>query len=351
MTLRLAVLPARHGDCLWLEWPDGGRTRRLVVDGGTAAAGRRLLARLRALPPTDRRIELLVVSHVDADHIGGVLQVLEAGVRGLEIGDVWFNGRRHLPGPRSPVEGEALTDVLDGGVAPRVPWNAAVGGRALVVDDPGKPPVFELPGGLRLTLLSPTPEGLARLSPVWDRAVVEARRGMPSPVESQPAVRGLRWTVAELAAAPSRPDRAPANGSSIALLAERDGRSVLLAADAHPDVLLGAITALASSRGLPRLSVDVVKLPHHGSEANVTAELLEALDCRRWVFSSNGAVFGHPDPPAVARVILHGGADPVLLFNYRSRLTVRWADPALAARHRYHPVYPATRGAALLVDV
>jgi hypothetical protein len=43
-------------------------------------------------------------------------------------------------------------------------------------------------------------------------------------------------------------DRAPANGSSIAVLQEHKGVSVLLGADAHPTVLLPALKALAAHR-------------------------------------------------------------------------------------------------------
>ena len=30
----LEMLPARHGDCLWLEYGDDEGTSRIVVDGG-----------------------------------------------------------------------------------------------------------------------------------------------------------------------------------------------------------------------------------------------------------------------------------------------------------------------------
>ena len=46
-------------------------------------------------------------------------------------------------------------------------------------------------------------------------------------------------------------DRAPANGSSIAILLEHRGASVLLCADAHPTVLAPALRALAVHRRLP----------------------------------------------------------------------------------------------------
>ena len=70
--LRIEMLPAGHGDCLWVEWGDGAQRRRMLVDGGTAGSFPALRARLRALPAGERRLELLVVTHVDADHIAAI---------------------------------------------------------------------------------------------------------------------------------------------------------------------------------------------------------------------------------------------------------------------------------------
>jgi glyoxylase-like metal-dependent hydrolase (beta-lactamase superfamily II) len=43
-----------------------------------------------------------VVSHIDADHIGGVIELLEDTALGVSFGDIWFNGYRHLPAPKAP---------------------------------------------------------------------------------------------------------------------------------------------------------------------------------------------------------------------------------------------------------
>ena len=45
-----------------------------------------LRARIAGLPAGERRFELLVVSHIDNDHIGGVLPMLEDEELGLEFG-------------------------------------------------------------------------------------------------------------------------------------------------------------------------------------------------------------------------------------------------------------------------
>lgn len=53
----------------------------MLVDGGPTYAYPRLKAHMEArlvgLPPAERCIELLVITHVDADHIGGILELLD----------------------------------------------------------------------------------------------------------------------------------------------------------------------------------------------------------------------------------------------------------------------------------
>jgi hypothetical protein len=127
------------------------------------------------------------------------------------------------------------------------------------------------------------------------------------------------------------------------LLAEFDGRSVLLSGDAHAEVLTKSIEQLQRGRGKvgQKLKLDALKLSHHGSANATTIPLLDMLDCSRYLVSSSGNIFNHPDREAIARVILHGGNQPTLYFNYRSRLNALWDDQVLRKRYKYNAKYPS----------
>jgi hypothetical protein len=146
-------------------------------------------------------------------------------------------------------------------------------------------------------------------------------------------------------------DRAPANGSTIAVLAEYENHSCLFAGDAFPDVLTASLVRLGRDRGVDSIAVDAVKLPHHGSRRNVSVDLLRSLACRTYLFSTDGSVFGHPDPEAVARVIRYGGYSPRLIFNYRSARNRIWDDPRLMAQYRYQVCYPNESQPGLRLDL
>jgi hypothetical protein len=89
-----------------------------------------------------------------------------------------------------------------------------------------------------------------------------------------------------------------------------------------------------------RLRLDLLKVSHHGSKGNTTAEMLERLDCQRFLFSSNGSRHGHPDPEAVARVLMTpADRKRTLYFNYASPWTKPWDKAELRNRHNYECVY------------
>ncbi|MBI4138251.1 MAG: MBL fold metallo-hydrolase [Candidatus Wildermuthbacteria bacterium] len=70
---RAFVLAVGQGDAILLRTPEG---HDILVDGGPDTT---VLSRLGdILPPWDRTIDLIILTHPDADHITGLVEVLEA---------------------------------------------------------------------------------------------------------------------------------------------------------------------------------------------------------------------------------------------------------------------------------
>ena len=336
---RTHLLPAGHGDCIVVEYGSPAQPHRILIDGGTEGTWKRLKKFIEALPKAARKFELLVVTHIDADHIGGALGILDGSVEGLEFADIWFNGWRHLTAleEQGPVQGEKLTTLLWPQLAR---WNKAFGGKAVVLPETGPLPTVTLPGGMRLTLLSPTPAKLRALQPEWKKKCEEA--GLAPQVAPPVHPEGLEpmgaIDIDALAAEPFKEDPEEANGSSIAFLAEYGGKKILFAADAHPSVLVDSIGRLPGGK----LQVDAFKLPHHGSKKNVSTELLSLVQTNRYLFSTNGSYFKHPSREAVARVIQRRVPSCELRFNYRSDYTRVWDSAALSKKWGFFTSYPAS---------
>ncbi|MFO1756567.1 MBL fold metallo-hydrolase [Pseudomonas aeruginosa] len=67
----IQMLPAREGDAIWVRWGEEEAPYQMLVDTGTEEVGRVLSQKIGALPESQRNFEAVVVTHVDADHIGG----------------------------------------------------------------------------------------------------------------------------------------------------------------------------------------------------------------------------------------------------------------------------------------
>ena len=336
--MELTFLDARQGDAIWVRWGEG---RQLLVDMGTSGTGRALADRFRALPEDQRAFELLVVTHVDTDHIGGVLTGLVDPAEPVPVtfADVWFNGWEHLNGlvpadersqlePMGGVQGELLTAWLRDHA-----WNDAFGRAAAIRTDTTLPRSraagradHHRAGARAGAADRPRPgvaarrrrrarEGDAR--PTSPRASSRWGRARPRPSRARSTSRSSART------------RSRSTGAGPTRRASRCSSSTTASAPCSPATPPPRSCSAGSpcSTRAQRVPLDLVKLPHHGSRNNVSRALVQAVDCPLWVFSSDGTTFRHPDAIAVSRVVRDAGPEPHLVFNVPSTFNQWWERP------------------------
>lgn len=349
-TFRIDMLPGREGDCLWIEYGDATKPHRMLIDGGRPLAWKTLEKRFAELPPDQREFELLILSHVDADHVEGLLKMLEAPDLPVSFKDVWFNGRKHLEKIESLGANQA-EQFTDGIQNKRWAWNAAFDGKSVVIPNSGKLPMKTLSGGMHLTLLSPTWQKLEALRPVWEAELRKA--GLLGPEQDDADLFGIEslgpLTVEEVEAAAAstfKPDNSEANGSSICVLAEFDGRKAVLTGDAHAPLMTDSLRKLRN--GGPPLTLDAFKISHHGSHGTHTVELMSEIRSKRFLISTDGSRHKHPHIESIARTIKHGGGNIELVFNYVSTHTSRWDVESLKNHFGYATTYPEDNEAGMI---
>ena len=82
-TLKLWFFDIGQGDAVLIDTPDN---HQILIDGGPTSS---ILSRLtRALPLTDKEIDLVILTHNHADHLNGLIEVL----RHYKVNKVWISG-------------------------------------------------------------------------------------------------------------------------------------------------------------------------------------------------------------------------------------------------------------------
>lgn len=361
--MRLTVFQAGKGDCLLLAGRDG---TNVLVDGGMRDAYRAHVAEaLGRLAAAGEHLELVYLSHTDRDHISGVLQLLddvvawrvldfqrEGGNAGFpepgrprppRIANIWHNGFHDQVGAnrgeiedllaaRAPIlaasddpeipplarfDRELQTSIGEGielsrRVGPEqlgIPLNQQFTGRLAMVRD-GQRPVRL--GGMTVTVIGPFRTELDALRREWNEwlranrpRLAELRRRMARDA-ARLAGSGLAALTDPLATAARELGdigrvTAP-NLASLMLHVGEGERTILLTGDGHATHIL---KGLESGRKLDRdgrIHVDVLKVPHHGSENNIDAAFLRRVSADIYVFCANGE-HENPDVRVVQAVI------------------------------------------------
>lgn len=336
--ISVELLPAAHGDAIWIEYGTEPEVHRILIDGGPAHTYESgLRRRIAALGGEECKLDLMVVTHIDADHIdGAVIMLQELDSLNVKINELWFNGWDQLPkkaGARAayaPLQGEFLGGLIT--VDPELEgiWNQEFDHKAVVVPDDGYEdellPEIPLEGDAKLILLGPGERELRRLRSRWASAirdftpgdVQEALRRLEERSQYQPPAPPAVFAPPEYGN-----DRSPANGSSISFVFEYHKVAILFAGDAHARSLASSLERLAAKRRVNKVRFDAVKLPHHGSMRNVSEAWLKQVDCEQWLISTNGDVFHHPDVETAELVARHCQKPPTMFCNYRSMWTER----------------------------
>ncbi len=320
--IQIEFLPASNGDSIFINIDN---KKHILIDGGIARTYTRILKnRLKNLEQDSKSIDLVVITHIDNDHLVGILKLFGDKYRDL-VKKVWFNSGTTLAnyfenkdkidkvgikenqkesqeiGYKDAIKLEDKLYDLD--IANRVPIKAM---DAMYLDD------------IYFKILSPNSDRLYALSKGWNK-VLEDELKKETSHEVASHKNDYDKTIEELVNSKIEVDTSIANGSSIAFLMQYQDFKFLFLADAFVDVIINSLKKFRYSKEKP-LKVNFIKLSHHGSKKNINEELLELIDTDTYIISTNGNRHNHPNQEALSRIIMfnfHRNRESKFIFNYK----------------------------------
>lgn len=353
------MFEACSGDCILIHFLK--EEYIILIDGGYADTYySHLKPELTALAEKNKRINLMIITHIDDDHIGGIEAFLkengsdeESNI--IKVDEVWYNGFFHMNkaeisnGKMSYIQAEFLQSLLKKSEDNRngkkdvsvkrgnsvaglllhgkYNWNTSYANKSICIE---AKTVLKLTENITLVLLNPTEKSLEKLAQFWIRElrkkvkpfVICTDEVFDAAFESHilktsESYERIKTNIskdnseeADLAdfvdELDEKEDDSKTNLSSIAFLLEYNDLKLLFPGDCPIHRFY---------KKLPS-NIDVVKLPHHGSGRNINKEFVRNKSVGYYLVSTNGKKHGHPSKTIISNILYNAPIYSVIYKNY-----------------------------------
>ncbi|MEC0710135.1 MBL fold metallo-hydrolase [Bacillus haynesii] len=375
--IHIEMFPALEGDSFLITLGNEDKTNILIDGGYKETYYHHLKPRLKQLNQNGERLDLVIVTHIDADHIEGIIELLKENgdskkANIIPIKEIWHNSYKHLQffkdikadlhcsektilvnkicrgyntsGNKatnqsqdiSAKDGSTLAALIYAG---NYNWNTSFDEKSISTDNKK---LIKLNEKVVIRILGPDNSSLKKLSKFWLRELRKDKYNFKltddklfddafefflmnqNDFENQnenDEISSKKYIneIETLMQKKMVPDNSPVNGSSIAVIIEYKEKKLLFLADSHPQIVYKQMHQLVDKYGYNPF-FELIKVSHHGSSKNTSVELLGLVDSPYYFFSTNGKKHKHPDPETIARIITRKLPPNIknreLIFNY-----------------------------------
>ncbi|UMQ41575.1 MBL fold metallo-hydrolase [Chryseobacterium sp. Y16C] len=377
--MRITFFPANNGDSFFLETASDS----ILIDGGYVSTYKKYIKpKLLQLNKENRPLNHLIVTHIDNDHISGIIKFFEenTGNKIVEVENVWHNSYSHLKSIDdglnfngksidtmcinyqlkdeedlsskniSAVQGSTLASLLKKNNFQNK--NDFFTNNYISFD---RTKVIEC-DKVMFRILSPDDDKLLELKKYWKKELFN--KGFSSDqdlsdfnedvfeyiLSLEKEKKRLRKKnisachhidVESLAEEDFSEDDTATNGSSIAFVIEYNKLRLLFLSDSHPSIVAKNIQEHYKNEVFP-VKFDLIKISHHGSKNNTCRELLELIDSEKYIISTNGVTHNHPDLETIARIIHRKSTFTRNIYiNYNLDSLKEFEDEDLEKKYNY----------------
>lgn len=321
-------LKANNGDCILIKLVDKkGMPLNILIDGGMPKtyfdssenkAGS-LKKAIDKIKKSDQKIDLLILTHIDEDHIGGILTWLKKEKDAYStIRKTWFNSPKVVASRLDLKSNEDLTTTIKIFSTGFTSVQQGIDFETYILKTGIWDQSLLLKGmktverGIEIKILSPELKNLKSLIELYKKkkkSYFTSRKGNDYSISIEKFI-----AEEDKDSYLQKEDDSPTNGSSIAFTLKYKRMTYLFLGDSHPGVIVQSLRDLGFTEK-KRIAVEFVKLSHHGSSYNTTRELLSLIKTDNYIISTSGERHDHPHKRTVARIIK---INPfaIIWFNY-----------------------------------
>lgn len=304
--IKLHVVQAEYGDCFILESNHGNKRATVLIDGGPYQTFEKHLKPALQKLLSNRKLDLVVLSHIDNDHIIGLLDLFDEiksqtqnGKKALiRVSKLWHNSfndlfeldtepkkffnsflNKNLIANKEQEKKEEIiasiilrgfqqgSDLTQLAKSLKIPINSEFN-KLIVIKDSLQSIDLK---NIRIHLLGPTKQNLEKLSVEWKRWLNKKKITHISQFELLQIL-----------------DKSIPNLASIMFLAEIKNKKILFTGDGLGQDIIQALSKNSMLNKNGKFHVNILKVPHHGSDRNASLEFFNAVSADYYIISANG---------------------------------------------------------------
>lgn len=330
MSIRMKILQSKQGDAILIRYGKKKKEKCILIDSGrkdTYETSLKII--MDDLREKNKSVNLAVITHIDSDHIGGIVKYLSE-IKNDKVTDIiegyWFNSSRiisdeleiknnlkneieiHIRKKElTLIEGLTLEEYLE---------ETKKGNMMPIVYEKNKNIIEKL--GVKITLLSPTMKVLEKLEGHWK----DEYGGIKPFNLSGGKKNDYSEYIETLNKGKELKDQSISNRSSIAFIFEYNEIKLLLLGDSHADIIEESLREMGYN-SKNKLVLDCVKISHHGSKKNISSKLIEILDTATYIICTDGKKENLPNKESFARILCNPERNKKkkinFIFNYNTK--------------------------------
>lgn len=318
--MKLICYKAKCGDAFHIKYEGvSGSVRNIFLDIGYSKTYITILKNIfLKLLESSEKIDMLFLSHIHNDHIGGALGLIkdiQNHVLPHELVGCWiYNAPRKYEIKEKEDKQEG---VLCGIVTADKIYEHIVLNTMPSIDDIIEGKSF-LIDGMKVIILSPDKSHLETLRNKYSNNIPLCKNEIDEIcIECGSSVDDYSIPLKQFEVNCFKEDCSLENASSIAALFEYSNKKILWLSDSVPSVIVDSLSKYGYSES-NKLYCDVMLLSHHGSVSNNSVELFKMIEADKYIISSNGInKYSLPNKETIARIIYSSQKLPInLYFNY-----------------------------------
>jgi len=286
----------------------------ILIDGG---ANNLYTRELNKLKKTVSKLDLVILTHLDNDHIIGLRDLLDYDIKNIQkkntysplIKEVWFNafkdssniGDAKFKNPIKQIKANIKNQIKFRELMSYA--NDKIKYQDYISIDLIKKPIT-VNDDVKLFLLSPNDDKLRNLYFEYEE---ELRKTKISDFDT---AKDKNKTIENLSLEPfnKNDDTSVANGSSIAFILCYGNKKFLFLADAHIHLITESLKNI-KNKYFPKenkLKFEFIKLSHHGSRNNIESKFLNLVETNNYVILTNSKGKNrHPDKETLSKILVH----------------------------------------------